>query len=87
MKLFEIWAEGYVATGEHQRAIKLAEAFAETFDDAVKHYMDTTHNHDVNKVTRKRYTSEEAYQNRRSNWEIWGCMLFDNEADARKSFG
>lgn len=31
--------------------------------------------------------SEDAYKNRRSSWNIWACNLFDNEADARKSFG
>lgn len=87
MKKFEIWAEGYAATGEHQTATKIGEGFGETFDDAVKDYISKTPNHGIEETTRRMYVSEEAYQNRRSKWHVWACSLFDNEADARKSFG
>ena len=56
-------------------------------DEAVKDYMSKHTNHGIEENGRNRYMSEDAYNNRRSNWNIWACNLFDNEADARKSFG
>lgn len=41
----------------------------------------------IGEKNRNRYVSDSAYQSRRSNWNIWACDLFDNETDARKSFG
>lgn len=49
--------------------------------------MEENPNHGIETNKRNRYISDEAYKNRRSNWSIWACNLFDNEADARKSFG
>ena len=43
--------------------------------------------HGIEENGRDNYGSDSAYENRRSNWNIWRCNLFDNEADARKSFG
>lgn len=86
--MIEIWMEGYAATGESGTAQKIWEGDALDFDDAIKKY-----NADKNGVTlaepytRNSFDSEEAYLNRRSNWKIWGCALFDNEVDARKAFG
>lgn len=87
MKKFEIWVEGYAATCEHGTANKIGEGFGNTFDEAVEDYMSKNEDHGIEKNTRSRYTSEEAYKKRSSNWNIWACNLYDNEADARKSFG
>lgn len=86
-RVFEIWMEGYAATGEHSPAQKVGEGLGNTFDEAVRDYMNGTLNHGIEENKRSGYTTEEAYNNRRSNWNIWACMLFDNEKDARKSFG
>lgn len=86
-KEFDIWMEGYAATGEHGTATLVGKGTGETFDEAVRDYMSKTPNHGIEEVTRNRYSSEENYNNRKSNWHIWACRLFDNEADARKSFG
>ena len=86
-KEFEIWMEGYAATGERSDAQIVGKGYGETFDDAVKDYMAKTPNHGIEVNERNRYRTEEAYKNRRSNWNIWACSLFDNEIDARKSFG
>jgi len=86
MKEFEIWSEGYAATGERGFAMLHGKFPGETFDDAVE-YANEHANLGAEKVTRERYRSDEHYKDRRSNWHIWACMLFDNEADARKSFG
>ena len=87
MKEFEIWIEGYAATGEHAGASLVGKGNGETFDEAVLDYMSKNTNHGIEENGRNRYMSDEAYKNRRSNWNIWACSLFDNEADARKSFG
>lgn len=86
-KEFEIWAEGYVATGEHGTATLVGKGTGETFDEAVRDYMSKTPNHGIEEYTKAFRVTEEQYKNLKSNWCIWGCRLFDNEADARKSFG
>lgn len=87
MKKFEIWMEGYAATGEHGTAQKIGEGTGENFDDAVKDYMSKNPKHGISENKRARYLTEEGYTKRKSNWNIWACDLFDNESDARKSFG
>lgn len=87
MKNFEIWMEGFEATGQSGCAQKLGNAKGDTFDDAVRDYMERTPGHLIEAYTRDSFRSDEAYENRRSNWKVWGCALFDNEADARKAFG
>jgi len=87
MKEFEIWVEGYAATGERGCANMIGKGYGETFDDAVRDYMAKNPNHGIEENGRNRYGSDEWYENRKSNWNIWACDLYDNEADARKSFG
>jgi hypothetical protein len=87
MKTFEIWMEGYSVTGESGTAQKIGEGTGETFDDAVRDYMSKNINHGIAENGRGRYSSDEGYTKRKSNWNIWACSLFDNEIDARKSFG
>jgi hypothetical protein len=71
---FQIWAEGYQATGQSSDARLVGTQKAYSFYDACK----------------LQYESEDAQS--KTYWRpdfsaIWGCRLFDNEADARKSFG
>lgn len=76
-KLWDIWAEGFSATGESSGAILLtSKVEAKTFTEAVETWlkMDTSHNPYITKQKDGTYT-------------YWGCRLFDNERDARKSFG
>ena len=84
---FEIWTEGYAATGERGTAKMIGKGVGTTFDEAVKDYMNKNPTHGIKENVRGGYISEEYYQKRRSNWNIWACNLFDNESDARKSFG
>jgi hypothetical protein len=71
---FQIWAEGYQATGEHAPARLVGTQTAYSFHDAcVKQYEAAEHHS-------KTYWNSD-------RTAIWGCRLFDNEADARKSFG
>lgn len=87
LKTFEIWMEGYAATGESGTAQKIGEGEGETFDEAVRDYMLKNPKHGIEWNDSRRYSTDEAYMNRRSHWNIWACNLYDNEADARKAFG
>jgi hypothetical protein len=85
--------EGYAATGEHGTAHKIGEYDADDFDDAVEQHIASLDEGQIllgygpRRYTRGNFSSDEAYNNRRADWNIWACALFDNEADARKSFG
>jgi hypothetical protein len=67
MKEYEIWSEGFAATGESAKANFIGSIWGETFIDACK-----------NSGLKLSSYDPPIY---------WGCRLFDNEADARKSFG
>ena len=71
-QLYEVWAEGHRATGDSSEASLMGEARAATFKEACKLVMQRT--------GRFSYYDEE-------HNDYWGCKLFDNEADARRSFG
>lgn len=87
VKEFEIWMEGYIATGESGTAQMIGKGEGETFDDAVRDYMSKNPEHGIEENDKDRYINDDAYKNRRSNWNIWACNLFDNHNDAAKSFG
>lgn len=78
LKKFIIWVEGYAATGESGTAHVIGHGYGNNFDEAVEEFMSRTPNHGIKR---------NIYNSRRSNWNIWACDLFDNEKDARKSFG
>lgn len=69
----ELWMEGFATSGERSGADKIGEYIAENFDDAIRQYMKENPNVEIDK-----------FGTRYSNW---GMRIFDNEADARKSFG
>jgi hypothetical protein len=73
MPLYEVWAEGYAATGEHGTASYVGSVEASSFEEACRLLHDPAGYGALGEVG-----GRPAY---------WGCRLFDNEADARKSFG
>lgn len=75
-KEWEIWSEGYAATGERGTATFHGKYMGESFDDAVEEFK----KHYSGRVD----TSEFLGKKRHS---IWGCHLFQTESGARKSFG
>lgn len=87
MKKFEIWCEGFVATGQRGLAHKVGEAEGENFTQAVENYIEANPNCGIESNSRSMYVSEEAYIDRTSRFNIWGCNLFSNEEKARKTFG
>lgn len=75
MKTYAIWIEGYRATGEHGTAYKAASGIeASSFEEAVKKFARTKEAEDCGNFNEKHLT-------------FWGCRTFDNENDARKSYG
>jgi hypothetical protein len=75
MKKFQVWTEGYAATGQSSDAQYHGEFEGETFREAVAAFRDSlTDEHSRNCVDLERLS-------------FWGCRFFDNEDDARKSFG
>lgn len=91
LKKWDIWAEGYRATGESAEAAMLAHGIeAYSFDAAVIKYIASLKPDQAKyykKYTPANFSTPEGFLNKRSNWSMWGCALFDNEIDARKSFG
>jgi len=70
---YSIWSEGYRATGNSSGANFEGVGHGETFREAC----DDLARRD--QVFAKYYNPEKL--------TLWGCRLFDNESDARKSFG
>ncbi len=70
---FEIWEEGYARNGERGGARLLGKATGRTFREAC-----------LAAVERGSINKSLFNEDRLS---VWGCRLFDNEAEARASFG
>jgi len=71
-KTYDIWCEGYAATGERSGATYFGAAKGHSFKEACDKFMAKdreSHYYDPAKLT------------------YWACRLFDNETDARKAFG
>lgn len=94
MKEWEIWMEGYSATGEHAGASFNGKFEGDTFDEAVENYLSKRETTDWPDI-RQYYRKGEKFLPRNSEGvmkivtkhSIWACQLFNNEVDARKSFG
>ena len=70
---FAIWCEGYAATGESGTATLIGRAFGKTFKEAYENFAER----------------DKGFKNlfNPDRMTYWGCRLFTNQADARKSFG
>lgn len=73
LQVFEVWIEGYTATGQHEQAYTLGTFEANTFEEACMKAM-IANNWDLSSY------------NAKSN-SYWACKFFDNEEEARKSHG
>ena len=97
MKEYEIWSEGYAATGERGTAHYYGKAMGETFEEACKNFRypediwapSFTPGPNLGRkiVVQKGETLKLDEGGHYPYPSIWACRLFDNEADARKSFG
>jgi hypothetical protein len=75
MKNWNLWTEGYQATGEQSGAVSHGQWEGETLQDAIQTFKDSLGDtYEASLINVERQT-------------FWGCRFFDNESDARKSFG
>ncbi len=72
---YDVWTEGYRCSGNSETAQHHGAFEANSFVDAVKAFRDTV----KDDHSRSCIDIE--------NMNYWGCRFFDNENDARKSFG
>jgi len=75
MEEYEVWMEGFSATGERSGAQFQGKIKSESFAGACE------------KLVGKQLDKNTDGSYRYGIPSIWGCRLFDNEKDARKSFG
>ena len=73
MPKFEIWSEGFTATGTSGKACLRGVEVGKNFHEACKTFFGKNRGH------------HNLYNPEHNTY--WGCRLFDNEIDARKSFG
>jgi len=74
-KTIDLWSEGYAATGESSDAIFHGTFKSKDLRDAVIQFRDSLDDEgSKNCIDIKRLT-------------FWGCKFYDNESEARKSFG
>ena len=71
---YQVWAEGYRASGDRADATFLGTARASSFRGAVD-------------IIRDRSETPDLYTFKGARCFLWGCELFDNEANARRRFG
>jgi len=75
MKKFEVWTEGYRATGESSKAQFHGKFEGNTFKEAVQAFKDSlTDPYSISCIDV-------------DGLNFWGCGFFDNYDDASKSFG
>lgn len=75
MSLFEIWVEGYCASGDSAPARLLGRVEANTFEEA------------CNILCSPEEWQQRNGNFNPAKGTVWGCKLFDNETDARALFG
>lgn len=75
MKEYEVWSEGYAATGESSSASYHGTWKGETFRDAVAAFRDSITDEDTRRcIDLNRMT-------------FWGCRFFDNRDEAEALYG
>lgn len=72
LSIYQVWSEGYEASGNAAHAELHGEVDAEDFSSACEALFKDSNR--LQYFDRQRLT-------------YWGCRLFDNEEDARKAFG
>ena len=89
LKEYEVWVEGYEATGGHQEASIIGKVQARNFAQAC-HLVMSKHKIDQileeNNPEYKKYTNSQRWDYDPHNLSIWGCKLFWNKEIASKTF-
>lgn len=76
MKKYEVWVEGYCCQGNEDPATYRGEVEADSFNDAC-----------IKILGNKLDKDKDGYIEHNGRYSVWGCRCYDNEIDARKSFG
>lgn len=79
--LYEVWIQGYAATGEHGEAFQLTLST----EISTKWRGDGFQKACVNALKSLEWDMKDYYDPIKNSY--WACRFFDNEQDARKSFG
>lgn len=90
LKEYEVWCEGYAATGESSGANLLGKAFARNFAQACDIVMCKNHLEYIDKCNSpdyKGYCPPSKWDYDPSKLSYWACKLYWSEELARKSFG
>lgn len=87
-QVFEVWAEGWSATGNNSPARLVAKVEALTFREACyvamcREYLDGV----ASQRKSATYYNPDRFDYDFTNLKIWGCRLFPSEIEARASFG
>lgn len=75
METYEVWLEGYIATGESSEAHFYGLHKAASFKEAC-----------MKAMTIHKFSDLDKYYNEENN-TYWACHFYNNELEARKSFG
>lgn len=78
MKVYNVYIEGYCANGGSARAEYLGQHIGKTFADAAKQACVSRYGEESTKVY---------FSIRGGTPAFWGCRLYDNFAEATRSFG
>lgn len=76
IKKYSLWMEGYSVTGNSSTAQYLGEFKGTSFNDACDNWAKTIEEPEYYKPGTDKYRPS-----------YWACYIFDNEIDAKKSFG
>lgn len=88
MPKFDIWSEGFSITGIDGKAQMFAEGVeAETFEKACDLWFNTLGNVTPDYYKPAHEGSDVYGKVIHYRPSFWGCSLYDNEEDARRSFG
>jgi len=90
LKEYEVWSEGYAATGQSSDATLEGKAFARNFAQACDIVMCKNHLKWIEKVNHpdyKEYCPPRKWDYDPHKLSVWGCGLYWSEELARKSFG
>jgi hypothetical protein len=88
LKEYDIWMEGYAATGESSKASYLGKSKGRNFQDACMRYAlksELEHRQKMDNENQYFDTGRWDYDPRRNS--IWACRLYETEDEARESFG
>jgi hypothetical protein len=90
LKEYEIWSEGFVATGQSSGAIFWGKVKARNFAQACHILMCQEHLKQIKKENNseyKKYTTPGRWDYNPQELSYWGCKLYWSEELAKKTFG